>query len=134
MQKIEKPKKIIINAELTVPLGELATYTFPKKEGLLDIVELLDKKPYIVNCIIEKIVRGIIKKKKLDVKIKKLEYNYSDSNNIDFGVAYFKANLKGTEKNLKRIAGENRIFFFDWEENIIIKSIETLSIEKPKNI
>ena len=125
-------EKIIIQAELEVPLGELATYTSPKKEGLSTIVDLLDKKPYIVNCIIERIVRRIIKKKKLDVKIKKLEFDYYDSEVIDIGTAYFKTNLKGIGKNLRRIAGENRVFFFDWEENKILKSIETLSVEKTK--
>src|SRR5580693_5637032 len=109
-------EKIIIAAELAVPLGELATYAPLKREGTSTITELLDKKPYIVNCIIERIVRGTIRKKKLEVKIKKIQFDYCDSDNISHGVAYFKANLKGTVQCLKRIAGENKLLFFDWEE------------------
>lgn len=113
---MQKLKKIIIEAELNVLLGELAIYTLPKKEGASSIIALLNKKPEIANFIIEITARKIIRKKKLDLKLKKLEFNYSDFNNIEYGIAYFKVKLEGTEKNLKRIAGENKLFFFDWNE------------------
>lgn len=111
---MQKLKTIIIEAELAVPLDELAIYTLPKKEDASSIVELLNKKPDIANFIIEKIARKIIRKKKLDLKLEKLEFDYNDLDSIERGMAYFKVKLEGTEKNLKRIAGENRLFFFDW--------------------
>jgi hypothetical protein len=126
MQKT-KTENIIIEAELPVPLGELAIYALPKKEDVSAIVGLLDNKPYTANFVMTKIVKGIIRKKKLNLKLLKLEYDYSDSNSIDFGVAYFKARLEGMEKNLKRIAGENKVFDFNWEEYKKQKSVETLS-------
>src|ERR1019366_9299796 len=126
MQKT-KTENIIIEAELPVPLGELAIYALPKKEDVSAIVGLLDNKPYTANFEMTKIVKGIIRKKKLNLKLLKLEYDYSDSNSIDFGVAYFKARLEGMEKNLKRIAGENKVFDFNWEEYKKQKSVETLS-------
>src|SRR5207249_4891457 len=116
--KIQEPEKIIIEAELAVPLGELEIYTLPKMEGAKSIIELLNKKPFIANCILEKIARQIIKKKKMEVKIKKMEFDYCDDDRIERGTAYFNVRLKGTEKQLRKIAGENRVCFFDWEEGI----------------
>ena len=123
-----KTEKIIIEAELPVPLGELTIYILPKKEDASAIVGLLENKPHIVNFVMVNIAKGIIRKKKLNIKLLKLEYDYSDNfNDIDFGVAYFKARLEGIEKNLKRIAGENKVFDFNWEEYKKQKSVETLS-------
>ncbi len=111
-------KKIRIEAELPIPLGELATYISPKKEGVASIAELLEKKPHIPNSILLKFVSKIIKRKKFSVNIEKIEFDYCDSERIERGVAYFNAILTGTEKELRKVAGEDRIFFFDWEEGI----------------
>jgi hypothetical protein len=108
--------RITIEAELPVPLEELALYTLPKKVDATEIVNLLDTKPHVANYVIGKTAKRIISNKKLDVKLKNLEYDYMDSSKLSHGVAYFKVTLEGTEKALKKIAGEDRVFSFDWQK------------------
>lgn len=120
-KKMQKKKEIekttTINAELVIPLGELAIYVLPKKENASSIVELLNTKPQVANFILEKMARVIIKKKKIDLKLMKLIFNYYDNETIERGTAYFKATLNGTERALRKMAGENKMFEYDWSEH-----------------
>ena len=112
-----KEKIITIEAELPIPLGELAIYVIKRKEDDSKLLDLLYNKPEIVNIKVKKIMKEIICKKKWNIKLKDLKFDYNDSDNFSHGASYFNVNLKGTEKGLKKIAGENRICFFDWNEN-----------------
>jgi len=117
-QKTQNPKekKISIEAQLPVPLGELATYALPKKANEEEIVPLLDAKPHVANYVMGKIARSILRKKKAKVKLLNLEHAYNDSQKLIHGVAYFKVTLEGTEKALRRVAGEDKLFEFDWQQ------------------
>src|SRR5438046_4402158 len=119
MQKNNKQnsreKKITIEAELPVALEELALYVLPKKEDPSKVLDLLNTNPSIANHEMKKIARAILRKKKAEVRLKNIEHDYNDSHNMLHGVAYFKVELEGTEKALKRIAGEEKLFFFDWQ-------------------
>ena len=112
-----KEKIITIEAELPIPLGELAIYVIKRKEDDSKLLDLLYNKPEIVNIKVKKIIKEIICKKKWNIKLKDLKFDYNDSDNFSHGASYFNVNLKGSEKELKKIAGENRICFFDWNEN-----------------
>ena len=116
MRKNQNPenKKVTIVAEFPVPLGELAIYALPKKEDKSKIFDLLTTKPQIANYAVGKITRAILRKKKVEVKLKNLEHYYNDSQNLTHGVAYFKVTLEGTENALRKIAGSNKLFVFDW--------------------
>ena len=106
-------KKISIETELTLSFSKLAPKALPEfKEA---VVNLLKAKPDIINCKVEKIVRKIIGKKKLDLKLTAVEHAYNDSENLTHGGAHFKVTLEGTENALRKVAGENRLFFFDWK-------------------
>jgi hypothetical protein len=113
-----KEKIITIEAELPIPLCNLSVYFLKKGEKDSDsrLLYLLYNKPEIVNIKVKKIVKEIIGKKKLNIMLKDLRFNYNDSDNFSHGASYFKVILKGTEKELKRIAGKNRVCFFDWKE------------------
>jgi hypothetical protein len=53
------------------------------------------------------------------IELVSLEYSYSDSCNISHGIAYFNAELKGNEQDLRKITGEDGLFYYEWEENLI---------------
>jgi hypothetical protein len=110
-----KEKKIIIEAQLPVALEELALYVLPKKEDPSKILDMLNTNPMTANYVMKKIARAIIRKNKAEVNLKDIEHDYNDSNNMTHGVAYFKVELEGTEKSLRRIAGKNKLFDFDWQ-------------------
>ncbi len=111
-----KEKAITIEAELPIPLGELAIYVLKKGDDENCLLDLLYNKPEVVNIQVRKIIKEIICKKKLEIKLKELKFDYNDSDRFSHGASYFKAKLRGTEKSLKKIAGEDRIFFFNWQE------------------
>lgn len=111
-----KNKKITIEAELPIPLEELAIYVLDKGQDESLVTGLIDKNPNKVNSIMEKEVREFLEEKKLNITLKELKHQYNDSFNLTHGVAYFSAKLKGTEEELKEIAGDDKEFIFDWNE------------------
>lgn len=111
-------QKITIEAELPVALEELAIYTLTKKgESKEEIISVLDEYPSRAERTMKRIARKIISDKKAKVQLEELEFAYMDSAKLWHGVAYFKAKLEGTEKELKKIAGENEIFIYDWKDH-----------------
>ena len=114
---LNKSKEITIDASLIIPLGELAIYILKRGEKDSCLLDLLFNKPEVVNIKIKKIINEIILKKKADIKLKELKFDYNDSDKFSIGASYFYVKLKGTEKELKKIAGEDKTFFFDWEKN-----------------
>lgn len=112
-----KQKQIAIEAELPISLSELARYTLTKKgESEEKIITVLDENPSRANRAMKRIARKAISDKKAKVQLKELEFDYMDSARMWHGVAYFKATLKGTEEELKKIAGEDKLFLHDWNE------------------
>ena len=113
----EKEKSIIIEAELVIPLGELAIYLLVKGEDETEVNNVLYQTEEKANKVIKKIAQEVLIKKKSEVKLNKLKFDYNDSDNISNGTAYFKVKIEGIEKALRKIAGENKVFEYDWEEH-----------------
>ena len=113
----EKEKTISIEAELGIPLGELAIYLLVKGQDESEVNTMLYQTEAKANKEIKKIAQEVLIKKKSEAKLKYLKFDYSDSDNISDGVAYFKVKLEGTEKALRKIAGENKVFEYDWKEH-----------------
>ncbi len=114
MQHRTGEKKIRIEAELPIALEELAFSVLSKREDPSAVVDLLIKKPEVASRVLERVVRRIIRKKEIAVRLKNLAHDYNDSHNITHGVAYFKAELEGTEQELRKITGANRLMQYDW--------------------
>ncbi|MFZ2205493.1 MAG: hypothetical protein WAV23_02800 [Minisyncoccia bacterium] len=113
----EKEKTITIEAELAIPLGELAIYLLVRGQDEAEVNTVLYQTEEKANKEIRKIAKEVLIKKKSEVKLKYLKFDYNDSDKISHGVAYFKVKIEGTEKALRKIAGEDRIFEYDWEEH-----------------
>jgi hypothetical protein len=109
-----KEKKIIILASLIIPLGELAIYVQKQKKIDTVLLDLLHNNPEIVTIKVKRIVKKVMLEKKSTAILKELKSEYYDSDRIIFGAAYFDATLLGTEKELKKIAGKNKVFSYDW--------------------
>jgi hypothetical protein len=111
-----KQEKIRIEAELEIPLGELAIYLLKPGEDSSLVVNLLETKAEYANNEITKIVKNILSKKATNVTLHTLELDYCDSGNISHGAGIFCVTLSGTESDLRKVAGENNVLFFDWQE------------------
>lgn len=111
-----KEKIITIEAELPISLDELTLYALKHKEDKSRLFDLLYNKPETVNIKIKKIIKEIICNKKLNIKIKKLKFDYNDSEDFVMGISYFNVKLEGTAGELQKIAGENKICGFEWNE------------------
>ncbi|MEW6058409.1 MAG: hypothetical protein AB1540_17545 [Bdellovibrionota bacterium] len=69
----------------------------------------------LANQAMEKVALQILRKKKVEVTLKQIKFSYNDSDNLTHGVSYFKAKLVGKEKELKKIAGEDKPFIYEWQ-------------------
>ena len=116
-KKLEKEKAITIEAELAIPLGELAIYLLVRGQDEAKVNTVLYQTEEKANKEIKKIAKEVLIKKKSEVKLTYLKFDYNDSDNISHGVAYFKVKIEGTEKALRKIAGEDKVFEYDWEEH-----------------
>lgn len=114
---IKNEKQLTIETELAISLGELAIYVIRKDETESQIVELLNSNPKRVNFQIKKTLKEILREKKTGLEIKTLRFDYYDSKNISHGVAYFKVKIIGTKRELKKVAGENKILLYNWSKN-----------------
>ena len=108
-------KKITIEAQFPIALGDLAAYIrIPKKESYV-VIEMLRTNPLVPNLLMRKRAIRIFRVEKAEVKLKYLHYDYTDRESIEYGTAYFKVKLQGTVEALQLIAGKDNLFLFDWE-------------------
>ncbi|MFA6925233.1 MAG: hypothetical protein WC223_13390 [Bacteroidales bacterium] len=117
MSKKFKEKIITIEALFVISLEELAFSVLKHEDDYNLLIDILNKNPEIANKKVKENIKRIIRNSKVNVKLKKVKFSYNDSDNFSHGVSYFDVKLKGTEKELKRIAGEDKIFLFNWKCN-----------------
>lgn len=117
MSKKTNERKICIESMYIIPLEDLVMQVLVSEEEISLLLDYLYKSPKIVERVIHKAVKRILRFQKTDVRLKGLNFAYNDSNNITHGTSYFKVKLKGDEKQLREIAGKDKSFFFDWEDH-----------------
>ena len=117
MNKKIQERKITIDSIYIIPLEELVMQVLVREEEISMLLDYLYKSPKIVERIIRKAVKRILHFQNTDVRLRGLNFAYNDSNNISHGASYFKVSLKGDENELRKVAGKDKSFFFDWEEN-----------------
>lgn len=117
----EKEKTITITAELVIPLGELAIYLLVKGQDETEVNKVLYETEEKANMEIKKIAKSVLVERRSEAEITHLKFDYNDSDNLSHGAAYFKVKLQGTEKELRKIAGEDKVFEYDWEEHEKLK-------------
>ncbi len=125
-------KKIEIETELSLPLEELAIDFLNKKEPKEKIIEILDHKPESIYVKLIKMLAVNVKAEDAEVEIKKIEFTQMDSSNLNHGAAYFMVKLEGTKSELEKIAGEDLMFNYDWEDGVdgVKKNKKNLEVSK----
>ncbi len=101
---IENPKPFTLEAELSVALEELAMYIIKEEEQITDITKILEKETGRADKEIRDVMGEVIRAKQWEVKLKSVQFDYCDSDNLTHGVAYFKVKLQGEKQVLERIA------------------------------
>lgn len=109
-----KDKKITIDSKYIISLEELVMHVLVSEQEISLLLDYLYKSPSIVERVIRKAVKRILRFQKSNVRLRDLKFAYNDSNNITHGASYFNVSLKGEENELRKIAGKDKSFFFDW--------------------
>jgi hypothetical protein len=129
-----KKNTLEIKTEFSIPLEELAMELIPAKEPPQGIVELLDHKSKIADGCVKEIITKFFKEEPFEIVVTKVKFNQMDSANLSHGVAFFDVTLKGSESELKKIAGPELLFIYDWEnppmEGLASNSEDNLSLRK----
>lgn len=108
-----------IETELGIPLQELAIELIPPKQKQEAIIDLLDNHSTKVESSVLKMVKDYIKESKVNVTVINVEFTQMDSDNLNHGAAYFSVKLKGIKTELKKIADNDLLFVYDWENPTI---------------
>ena len=107
-------KSIKKETELGIPLEELAIEMIPKNKPKENIVELIYNKPHLVEETVEILAQQAIIDENLRIKIKSVKFRENDSDRILHGVSYYTVILEGTKNEIKKIAGEDKLFYCEW--------------------
>ena len=116
MSKKTRERKILIETTFIVPLEELVMHILESEEDISLLLEYLHHKPSIVEEKLKKVIKRILRFQHSPVRLKELKFSYNDSENITHGVSYFKAMLRGTEKELKILGTKNDFTKFQWDK------------------
>lgn len=107
-------KLTTIETELGIALEELAIELIPKNKPKEGIIDLIDNHTTKVEKEVESMAEEAIKEEGLDIKIKSVKFKENDSNKLSTGASYYKIELEGTLKDLKKMAGEDKLFYYEW--------------------
>ena len=124
---------IEIETEFSIPLEELAMELIPAKKPQEGIIDLLDHKSEVADKTVRKIITDFMSHEKLNIDVTKIKFNQMDRPKLSTGVAYFDVTLKGSKSDLKKIAGEDSLFVYDWKNPTIegISKDENTIVIKP---
>jgi hypothetical protein len=109
-----KGKTITKKTELGIALEELAIEMLPEDADRTEIVEIIYSQPKRVEEMAKSMAQQAIDDEGLKIKIKSLKYRENDSDNITTGASYFDVVLEGEQSEIKKIAGEDKLFYCEW--------------------
>jgi len=108
--------KIIIYATLPVPLKDVFDWMEEDGKNESDTMLLMKNDSEKISEKVKTVFNEYFSDEKINAELKEINFWYSDSDNPSHAVAFFKIKLEGTEKTLHKIAGENKLFIYDWSE------------------
>ena len=109
-------KKITIQTQLAVPLGELATYILKPNQNSLEIVNILESDPKPIETNLIEIIGDVISVQTNKVQIISLKFDYMDTRDLSTGTAYFNVILNGKENALRKVTSDDGFFLYDWDD------------------
>jgi len=107
-------KAIKKETELGIPLEELAMELIPKNKPKEGILELIYNKPKQVENAVEIMAQQAINVEKLNIKVKSVKFKENDSDKLSHGASYYTVVLEGEKSEIKKIAGEDKLFYCEW--------------------
>lgn len=117
---VDKDKTMTIVGEFGISLDDLIKVFKGSDENAAEIEQGIKAGRY------DKFVAKEIGHKNL---VQGIKYAEMDSYNMSHGTAYFEVTLKGTESQLKKVAGPDLGIFYDWEEMNEAKNKRTIRAE-----
>ncbi|HBF89381.1 MAG TPA: hypothetical protein DDX39_12135 [Bacteroidales bacterium] len=111
-------KEISISTELGIPLEELAIDLLNENQDKSEIINVVYKQTAKVEKAVLAMVKNEIKEQKLNIAVEKVTFTENDRDNISTGASYFEVVLKGNKTDLKKIAGEDKLFIYDWSQEL----------------
>lgn len=111
---VSKDKAITLKTELGIPLEELAMEFVREGEPKEEIINIIDNKTKLVEKEVSKMAEAAIEEDGLNITVKSVKFSQMDSNKISTGAAYFDVVLEGVKSELKKIAGEDKLFYCEW--------------------
>ena len=109
-----KGNTVIKKTQLGIPLEELASEMLPEGSDPVNIVSVIYEQTSKVEDTATILAQQSLIDEKVKAKVKSLHFYYNDSDNISHGVSYFNVELEGSEQELKKIAGEDKLFYCEW--------------------
>jgi hypothetical protein len=113
MSKNLNERRSTIEAVYAIPLEELAMHVIDPVDDCSLLLEYLHNSPSIVEAVLKSIIKRILCFQKSCVRVRELKFAYNDSDNLSHGISYFNVKLRGTKPELKKVAGEDKIFMYD---------------------
>jgi hypothetical protein len=107
-------KQTIIETELGIPLEELAIELIAKNKPKEAIIDLINNQTAKVETAVEAMAEQAIKEEGLTLKIKSVKFKENDSNKLSTGASYYTIVLEGALSDLKKIAGTDKLFYYEW--------------------
>lgn len=111
---VSKDKSITLKTELGIPLEELAMEFVKEGEPKEEIINIIDNKTKLVEKEVTKMAEAAIEEEGLNITVRSVKFIQMDSNKISTGAAYFDVVLEGVKSELKKIAGEDKLFYCEW--------------------
>jgi hypothetical protein len=102
-KKIKRLKLLTEEFEMPVPLEELAVYIIGEEKATSRIKKLLASKPDKINHVVKTMLLDMIEIKDWKIDVESVKFDYCDSQDVTFGIAYFKVMFQGTRQALKQL-------------------------------
>ena len=121
-EKLKKSRKLLtrnkvsssITTELGIPLEELAMELIPKKQPKENIIQLIENETAKVEGAVTKMAEQAIEDEGLAIKVISVIFKENDSHKLSTGASYYTVVLEGTKTELKKIAGNDKPFYYEW--------------------
>lgn len=111
---VTKSNALTKETELGLSLEELAMEFVEEGEPQEEVINIIENKRKFVEKEVTKMAEQAIKEEGLNITVESVTFSQLDSHKISTGAAYFTVVLKGTKTDLKKIAGEDKLFYCEW--------------------
>lgn len=111
----DDPIKQIV-AEINIPLEALVMVMVPDDEDEEKILSIIRSGNGHAEEQIQDLCQGEIPDSYSTVKVTRVTFKRTDSDDVSEGMAFYSVTLEGSESELRQVAGEDEMFRYDWSK------------------